>query len=402
MKKFKFLLPVFFICGSLSAQLVVDPTNGNVSIKSNLRPLSALSINSAGDPDYKLYVTTESSGAIRAERRVTAPTLHSHLISLSVYNTPSTYNAGIAASIWGNSPNSGRAYGVIGRAGNTTSGYNFGVMGQLTGTQNGTGIYGSSYDSDGNGLYIPGRYAGYFNGNVYVTGNIYGRLLTSSAVMSTQNLRSLSNEPLRGGETVIDKMNQLNIVQYNLKSPEEMLVSRTVSASDTVEIVPTLSPEDLQAIEKPHYGLIAQELKEIYPELVYEDSEGELGINYVEMIPLLIQSIQELTSKITVLEAQNATQIESIGKVEETILFQNTPNPFNQDTEISFALPESIQNASLYIYNMNGTQIDQIPLNQRGKGAITLKGKTLTAGMYIYTLIADNKVVDSKRMILTK
>ncbi len=401
MKKFKFLLPVFFICGSLSAQLYVDPNSGNVSIKSNLRPLSTLSINAAGSSEYDLFLATQGGG-IRAERRTVSPTLHTHLISLSVYNTPSAYNSGVSSAVWGNSPSSGRAYGIIGRAGNATSGYNFGLYGHLTGTQNGAGIYATADTNNENGEYISGRYAGFFRGNVYVTGNIYGRLLTSSAIMSTQNLRSLSNEQLRGGETVTDKMNQLNIVQYNLKRPEEMLASRSVNAGDTVEVAPTLSPEDLQALEKPHYGLIAQELKEIYPELVYENSEGELSINYVEMIPLLVQSIQELTSKITVLEAQNATQIESIGKVEETLLFQNTPNPFNQDTEIAFTLPESVQNASLYIYNMNGNQIDQIPLSQRGKSAITLKGKTLAAGMYIYTLIADNKVVDSKRMILTK
>jgi len=401
MKKFKFLLPVFFICGSLSAQLYVDPNSGNVSIKSNLRPQSALSINSAGDPDYKLYVSTENGG-IRAERRTVAPTLHSHLASFSVFSTSSTYNSGVIGSIWGNSPSSGRAYGIIGRAGNATSGYNFGIYGHLTGTQNGAGIYATADTNNEYGEYISGRYAGFFRGNVYVSGNIYGRLLTSSAVMSSQNLRSLSDQLLRGGETVTDKINQLNVVQYGLKSPEEMLASRSVNTGDTVEIAPALSPEDLQALEKPHYGLVAQELKEIYPELVYENSEGELGINYIEMVPLLIQSIQELTTKINVLEAQNATQIESIGKVEETLLFQNTPNPFNQDTEISFALPESVQNASLYIYNMNGTQIDQIPLSQRGKASVILKGKTLTAGMYIYTLIADNKVVDSKRMILTK
>lgn len=402
MKKFKFLLPVFFICSSLSAQLVVDPTNGNVSIKSNLRPLSPLSINTGGSSATTVSIITENNGL--QVSRTARPTLDNwgRGVSAFITNSSGYFNAGLIGVAHCDNPLSGgRAYGVLGRAGNATSGYNYGIMGHLRGSVNGAAVYGSVSAED-NGIYIPGRYAGYFNGNVYVSGSIYGRLLTSSAIMSTQNLRSLSNEPLRGGETVTDRMNQLNIVQYNLKRPEEMFASRTVSASDTVEIAPTLSPEDLQALEKPHYGLIAQELKEIYPELVYENSEGELSINYVEMIPLLVQSIQELTSKITVLEAQNATQIESIGKVEETVLFQNTPNPFNQDTEIAFTLPESVQNASLYIYNMNGNQIDQIPLSQRGKAAIALKGKTLAAGMYIYTLIADNKVVDSKRMILTK
>jgi hypothetical protein len=34
--------------------------------------------------------------------------------------------------------------------------------------------------------------------------------------------------------------------------------------------------------------------------------------------------------------------------------------------------------------------------------SVTIEGHTLKAGMYLYTLIADGKEVDTKRMILTK
>ena len=39
---------------------------------------------------------------------------------------------------------------------------------------------------------------------------------------------------------------------------------------------------------------------------------------------------------------------------------------------------------------------------ERGEGVVQIQGAELSAGMYIYTLIADNKVVDTKRMILTE
>lgn len=56
----------------------------------------------------------------------------------------------------------------------------------------------------------------------------------------------------------------------------------------------------------------------------------------------------------------------------------------------------------MYIYDMQGTQIRRIEIVDRGKSCVTLQGSELSAGMYIYSLIADGKEIDSKRMILTK
>ena len=37
-----------------------------------------------------------------------------------------------------------------------------------------------------------------------------------------------------------------------------------------------------------------------------------------------------------------------------------------------------------------------------GKGNVIVPGSEFNAGMYLYALIADGKVIDTKRMILTK
>lgn len=42
------------------------------------------------------------------------------------------------------------------------------------------------------------------------------------------------------------------------------------------------------------HGLIAQEVQRIYPELVHEDKQGYLSVNYIMLTPLLIKSVQEL------------------------------------------------------------------------------------------------------------
>lgn len=42
------------------------------------------------------------------------------------------------------------------------------------------------------------------------------------------------------------------------------------------------------------YGFIAQDLKEVYPDLVSKGDNGFLSINYIQMTPLLVRGIQEL------------------------------------------------------------------------------------------------------------
>ena len=44
----------------------------------------------------------------------------------------------------------------------------------------------------------------------------------------------------------------------------------------------------------------------------------------------------------------------------------------------------------------------QISISQRGEGSHLISGHHFSAGMYLYALIVDGTVVDTKRMILTK
>ena len=53
---------------------------------------------------------------------------------------------------------------------------------------------------------------------------------------------------------------------------------------------------------KRHFGVIAQELNEIFPKekyaLVIEDNSGYLLVNYIELIPILIKAVQELSKEL--------------------------------------------------------------------------------------------------------
>ena len=58
--------------------------------------------------------------------------------------------------------------------------------------------------------------------------------------------------------SVSDKLLQLKAIQYQLSEPQ---LIRTFSAGDTTATAPRLTT-DLQALEKTHYGLDAEVLKE--------------------------------------------------------------------------------------------------------------------------------------------
>lgn len=85
-----------------------------------------------------------------------------------------------------------------------------------------------------------------------------------------------------------------------------------------------------------------------------------------------------------------------------TALYQNSPNPFTERTIIRCDIENSVADAVLYLYDMNGRQIDSRMIVERGATEVTIEGGSLDAGIYMYSLIADGQVIDTKRMILTK
>jgi len=159
-----------------------------------------------------------------------------------------------------------------------------------------------------------------------------------------------------------------------------------------------------------HYGFIAQDVKEIFPDLVQEvdDSIKSLALNYDGFIPLLIEALKEQQIKINKLEEEtnslklaNAYTSISTDDNQSNILNQNVPNPFNLETHISFSISSKISNASINIYNLQGTQIKSYKID-KGVSQIVIKGSELNPGIYLYCLIADGSIIDTKRMVLTE
>ena len=152
-------------------------------------------------------------------------------------------------------------------------------------------------------------------------------------------------------------------------------------------------------------GLLAQEVEKVYPELVVEDGEGYKSVNYIGLIPVLVEAIKEQQEQI---QAQNkkiqeleATIQDADGRpVQTPQLFQNKPNPFDQSTDIAYNIPDGVTNAMVLITDLQGKTLKKLPITQWGEGSVKLESGGLSEGIYLYTLVIDGSPVDTKRMLI--
>jgi hypothetical protein len=57
--------------------------------------------------------------------------------------------------------------------------------------------------------------------------------------------------------------------------------------------------------KKKHYGLIAQDVEKIYPELVSSNIMGYKTVNYLELIPIMLSRMQSMQEEIDDLKNKN-------------------------------------------------------------------------------------------------
>jgi hypothetical protein len=103
----------------------------------------------------------------------------------------------------------------------------------------------------------------YIQSDLYVNGTINGTLVTPSDENLKDNIHSIS---------------ELKITEFINLDPKEFTYK-----SDSL---------------KKHYGLIAQDVEKIYPELVSNSENGYKTINYIEIIPLLVAKINAMQKQI--------------------------------------------------------------------------------------------------------
>ena len=184
-------------------------------------------------------------------------------------------------------------------------------------------------------------------------------------------------------------------------------------------------------------GFVAQDVEKTAKTIGYNfsgvnvDESGIYSLSYAEFVVPLVKAVQELSEKndqlqeqvneltglvnkligkdvdVSTLRSDNSnfsmTGLPDLTGNTSASLEQNIPNPFNQSTIIRYTLPETCTSAKILITNSGGKVVQQIPLSvSDGTNSIKITGSSLSAGTYLYSLICDGKLIDTKRMVLTK
>jgi hypothetical protein len=124
------------------------------------------------------------------------------------------------------------------------------------------------------------------NGDIYITPSnrkksvyIHTDLYVNGAIFNTSD-KNHKEEIERISESKIEKLLDLEPVEYKLKTDTK---------------------------KKKHFGLIAQDVEEIYPELISDSNLGFKTVNYMELIPLLLLKMKNMQKEIDDLREQIGT-----------------------------------------------------------------------------------------------
>ncbi len=219
----------------------------------------------------------------------------------------------------------------------------------------------------------------------------------------------------------LDFIKELRPVSYNLDRRKIRSFTGNTNATNS-------------DVSKKMVGFIAQEVEQVVGKNGYvfsgvktpENENDYYGLKYSEFVVPLTKAVQELSALVETQKQENQTlrqELETLKNAvygatvktagskssgEETqliaegfALYQNVPNPFDRTTVIGAQLPESVQQAKIVVYNLQGLELASYPLQERGKVSVEISGGRLPSGMYLYALVADGQVIDTKKMILT-
>lgn len=316
-------LEAAYNCGGPGAGRTINANSGPVEITMNSGTINkALLVTNNRPNSFAIdAITTVAGVAIRGNN-----TFASNPYATIQAETNSTYIAGdgaLSSAILGS--NSGNGYGVAGQIPATATGP-AAVYGNNLRTNGGHGVLGEGYNGvvgtsskiDGYGVYgintgpydntdthptagvcgigvtgiygqttdVTNGWAGYFTADLGVEGSGYslGGWFDISDSRLKSNITPISS--------ALEKIAQLSGNSYTLKTPK-----RDIDGNITMH-------------ERVQYGVIAQEVQAIFPEMISENAVfRNLGdetvyktVKYNELIPVLIEAVKELKNEVDALK----------------------------------------------------------------------------------------------------
>lgn len=328
-------------------------------------------------------------------------------VSLGLHNPASgCYNIGGEGVAY--SPtmrNTGRAFGLRGVAGNCTSGYNFGVLGALQGSQEGAAIFGTTSGKT-LGLSVDGRICWLFRWQCE------GYWFASRQCSQQRRCQCENTQTLRPINSALDGIASANPFMYIVRTQVPGIGTGIVldTITQTGTVAPTSDP--VAPFGKSYYALDVNAVKQSFPALIIKDAQGNEYVNYTQLVPILVQAIKELKTELDDLKEAVASsgtrKVNAATNIATNTLdegwgsiSQNTPNPFTGQSTVRVSVPDDASDAYIDILTLNGASVKRIPVSN-GLSEVSLSSFEFAPGTYLYTLVVNGKVSETRRMIVNR
>jgi hypothetical protein len=108
------------------------------------------------------------------------------------------------------------------------------------------------------------------------------------------------SSPLTATSGSIDDLETVRVTETSA-----LIYKDNVATLDSADAIYNLRPVSFnwKADNREDLGLVAEEVKEVYPQLVKSDGEGNaIGVNYSKLTSVLIKAVQDLSARISNLE----------------------------------------------------------------------------------------------------
>lgn len=248
----------------------------------------------------------------------------------------------------------------------------------------------------GIGTTSPSQLLTVYNGTTTGTYTTSGWAHSSDARLKT-NVR-----PIEGA---LKKVKSLNGVDFNWKNKPDSNNQIGFIAQDVEKIIPEVVVKDTGGNYSMVYGNLTAVLVEAIKELAQKDSMKDIEIqsmkNFIEQLQTAVKNsgsnnLGQLSSNTIQLSTEQNLELSDVQSI---VLQQNLPNPFAEQTSISYYLPDNIGKAQILFYNAQGKLIQSTEVIQKGKGTLNVFASDLSNGIYTYTLVVDGKIIETKKMV---
>ena len=362
----------------------------------------------------------------------TPPTSPTALGTLHVENnptTPTSYTGYFSSTYVGNTDTRGIYANAVNNPG-------WGYGGEFVGGWRGVNAYASPTESS------VSPYGGNFSANNYGTANssssygVSAYAYTQNTTGSAYGLYGSAGAGTAANAWALYASGRAYSTSGTWTGSDARLKNNIKNVDNAMSLISRLQPKTYEYrqdglfaqchfAEGTQYGFLAQDLEQVIPEAVAsvqmpfnnldEDKTNDVfetykAVNYQALIPVLTKGMQEqqaviekqnetidqLKGEIAAIKAalsQSGVQIgntNGVGTTNQTQLFQNVPNPFDNTTTIPYFIADGVSSAKLIVTNAaTGQVVETQTLATKGNAQARISAAGLSNGTYTYSLVID-------------